>query len=300
MNSSNGPVEPRCSGRPSGTARISPTAHYTGFTWLAHGLSHPAFATASGRFMYRALSPANRALALAGQANLDGYLLGRHRLVDGLLREAITDGGVGQVIEIACGLSPRGYRFAREFGNSLTYIEADLPAMAARKRELLARAGASSPHHSVVAIDATAADGPLSLAHIVRELDPTRGLAIVTEGLVNYFAPNAVLPMWRRFAEILAQFSQGMYLSDLSVGADVGPLERLFAGVLGVFVRGKIHFHFADEAAAGRELRACGFSQVRMCTPDRYPDLTGPFDTHSSRLVRILDARVTPANQVSS
>ena len=40
------------------SARISPTAHYTGYTWFAHGLSHPAFATSTGRVLYRALAPA--------------------------------------------------------------------------------------------------------------------------------------------------------------------------------------------------------------------------------------------------
>jgi hypothetical protein len=39
------------------SARISPTAHYTGYTWLANGLSDPAFATPSGRFLYRASRP---------------------------------------------------------------------------------------------------------------------------------------------------------------------------------------------------------------------------------------------------
>jgi hypothetical protein len=48
------------------SARISPTAHYTGYTWLANGLSDPAFATPSGQFLYRALAPANKLLRAAG------------------------------------------------------------------------------------------------------------------------------------------------------------------------------------------------------------------------------------------
>ena len=34
---------------------ISPTAHYTGYVWFAHGQSHEAFATPQGKVMYHAL-----------------------------------------------------------------------------------------------------------------------------------------------------------------------------------------------------------------------------------------------------
>jgi O-methyltransferase involved in polyketide biosynthesis len=276
-----------------GSARISPTAHYTGYTWVAHGLSHPAFATATGRFVYRALAPINRAMAAAGQANLDGYLLARHHLIDALLRQGITDGRIGQVIEVACGLSPRGYRFAREYGDRITYIEADLPAMATRKRALLDRVGAGGPHHRVVPIDATVDAGPLSLAAITRELDPARGLAILSEGLLMYFGQPAVTGMWRRFAGALGGFRHGLYLADLHLGQDARRLERVFADLLGVLVRGKVHFHFADAAAAIAELAAAGFAAAALRSPELHQDLTGPLDVASARLVRVVEARTS-------
>lgn len=298
------------------SARISPTAHYTGYTWLAHGLSHPAFATATGRLLYRALTPANRALAAARQPNLDGMLLARHRLIDALLEQAITSGEIGQVIEVACGLSPRGHRFAAAHGDRLTYVEADLPAMAARKRAVLARAGSGSAHHRVADIDATADTGPRSLTGIAATLDPTRGTAIITEGLLNYFPLEAVTGMWRRFATALAGFPRGRYLADLHVrsttgasdppgnapnarGRGAGPYqprwERLFAGLLGVFVRGRIHFHFADVEAATAGLTAAGFDRAQLRSPEDHEDLTGPVDLASARFVRIVDAATGPA-----
>lgn len=274
----------------SSTARISPTAHYTGYTWLAHGLSHPAFATPTGRFLYRALAPANRAMAVAGQATLDGFLLARHRLIDALLRQAIERGEVSQVIEVACGLSPRGYRFAASHGQAITYVEADLPAMAAKKRELLGRAGAGSERHRVVEIDATADGGAHSIEAIAASLDPTRGTAIITEGLLNYFDPVAVARMWRRFARALGRFPHGVYLSDLHLGQDARPLERMFAGLLGMFVRGRIHFHFDDEPAAARELGIAGFGRPALRSPEEHQALTGPVDGPSARAVRIVEA----------
>jgi len=280
------------SSRASSSVRISPTAHYTGYTWLTHGLSHPALATPTGRFLYRALAPANKAMAAAGQANLDGFLLARHHLIDALLRQAIERGEVSQVVEVACGLSPRGFRFARDHGARLTYIEADLPAMAAKKRELLARAGAGSATHRVVDIDAMADRGPQSIDAITATLDPRRGTAIITEGLLNYFDPTSTVQMWRRFAGALARFPHGRYFSDLHLGQDARPVERVFAGLLGMFVRGRIHFHFHDESAALHELGSAGFGEAALRSPAAHQALTGPIDTASARVVRIVDARV--------
>lgn len=277
---------------PSRSVRISPTAHYTGYAWLTHGLSHPAFATQTGRFLYRSLAPVNKAMAAAGQATIDGLLLARHHLIDALLRQAIEDGEISQVIEVACGLSPRGFRFASEYGDRITYIEADLPPMAAKKRDLLTRAGGGSPHHRVVEIDAMADSGEASIDGIAAGLDPGRGTAIITEGLLNYFDPASVAKMWRRFARALGRFPTGLYLSDLHLASDARPVERLFAGLLGLFVRGKIHFHFENEAAALRELGIAGFGRAALRSPEEHQDLTGPVDLASARAVRIVDARV--------
>ncbi len=274
----------------SSSVRISPTAHYTGYTWLQHGLSHPAFATPTGRFLYQALVPANKAMAATGQGTLDGFLLARHHLIDALLRRAIERGQVSQVIEVACGLSPRGYRFAKAHGDALTYIEADLPAMAAKKRELLERAGGGSAHHRVVEIDATADAGDTSVDAIAAGLDPARGTAIITEGLLNYFDAASVAGMWGRFSRALGRFPHGLYIADLHLGEHARPVERVFAGLLGVFVRGRIHFHYPDEPAAAAGLTDAGFARPALRAPEDHVDLIGPVHAPSARAVRIVEA----------
>src|SRR5688572_15605351 len=127
--------------RPRGNERISPTAHYTGYVWFANGLSHPAFVSREGRLLYSVLRPANAASRAVGGPTLEGMLLARHRVIDHLLEQEIAAGRITQVVEIAAGLSPRGWRFARRHGDRLRYVEADLPEMAARKRDILARVG---------------------------------------------------------------------------------------------------------------------------------------------------------------
>ncbi|MEJ7604540.1 MAG: class I SAM-dependent methyltransferase, partial [Kofleriaceae bacterium] len=157
---------------------ISPTAHYTGYVWFAHGQSHEAFATRTGRLMYRVLRGPNLVAHKAHLPTLEGMLLARHRLIDRRLTHAIDAGEISQVVEVAAGLSPRGWRFRNRYGAKLTYVEADLPDMIAHKRAILAQLGGETPHHRTVEIDALAATGPTSIGDILATLDPTRGTAI--------------------------------------------------------------------------------------------------------------------------
>jgi len=240
---------------------ISPTAHYTGHVWLANGLSHPAFATREGALMYRALQVPNAIARRTRLPTLEGMLLARHRVIDRELAAAIDTGEISQVVEVACGLSPRGWRFARRYRDRITYIEADLPGMLATKRRILAALGDESPHHRTQVVDALVASGPLSIAAICAQLDPSRGTAIITEGLVNYFDRPTVVAMWSRFAQALARFPHGLYLSDLILGeANHGLLVHGFARLLSAFVRGRVHLHFDDAEDAEATLVDAGFA----------------------------------------
>ncbi len=169
---------------------------------------------------------------------------------------ATVEGRGSQVIEVAAGLSPRDWRFKQEHGSKLHYIEADLPDMAQRKRDLLAHAGLLTPGHEVLALDAMANSGDNTLTALAARLDPDRGTAIVTEGLVNHFETATVTAMWQRFSRVLQGFPQGLYLSDIHVhNANKGAGVQAFKALLSTFVKGRVFLHFDDETQAEAELR---------------------------------------------
>jgi O-methyltransferase involved in polyketide biosynthesis len=163
--------------------QISPTAHYTGYVWFAHGQSHEAFATRTGKLMYQALRGANAIAAATGLPSLEGMLLARHRLIDLRLAEAIEAGEISQIVEVACGLSPRGWRFRARYGDRITYVEADLPGMLANKRRILAELGGETAYHRTAEIDALADAGPTSIAAICAE--QVRLVTVNQEGRVR-------------------------------------------------------------------------------------------------------------------
>ena len=278
-------------GQRNASDTISPTAHYTGHVWVQAGLSPASFATREGTVLYQSLRPMNAVSRAMGGPSIEQMLLARHRTIDHELGAAIEAGQIASIIEIACGLSGRGARFAQRYGEQLTYVEADLPAMAAKKREILATAGLGSDRHRVVDIDALVDDGPKSLAELAAELDPAGGVAIVTEGLLNYFSAENVAGMWRRFARTLAKFPCGLYLADIHLGEDSrGVFATGFSALLSAFVRGKVHVHFKDAAHCVQDLELAGFDRADLLRPEELPDITGPVDPASAKRVRIIEA----------
>lgn len=275
---------------PMPSETISPTAHYTGFVWYAHGLSADAFATSAGRVMYHALRAPNFAARALGAPSLEGMLLARHRLIDLRLEAAIEARQISQVVEVACGLSPRGWRFASRHGEALTYVEADLPGMLARKREVLARVGGETAHHRTMEIDALAESGPTSIAGICDTLDPTRGTAIITEGLINYFPRDTVTAMWARFARALARFPRGVYWTDLILrSGERSVLEHGFTRLLSAFVRGGVYLDFGDRDDAEQALEAAGFDAA-VLDPRDFELGDAAIDRKGAGRVRILEA----------
>jgi O-methyltransferase involved in polyketide biosynthesis len=271
-------------------ASIGPTAHYTGQVWSRNGLSHPELDTVEGRVLHAITAPTMLASRLLGGPTLDAALLARHRVIDALLEQVIADGTVGQVVEVACGMSPRGWRFT-EAHQDLVYVEADLPDMAARKRKALERIGRPE-RHRVVDLDALAGGGPLSLSAITKTLAPDKGLAIITEGLLSYLPREPVLDLWSRFAAAIAAFPGGVYLSDLHVGTDTPSLvTRAFTAGLSAFVGSRVAVHFADDEEARQALLAAGFATAEVSPASDHPAASG---LRGADLVRIVRAQGSP------
>jgi O-methyltransferase involved in polyketide biosynthesis len=270
----------------SGSEAIGPTAHYTGHVWARNGLSHPALDTAEGRHLYGLAQPPMVFARLIRAPTIESFLMARHLAIDAVLERAIADGRVGQVIEVACGMSPRGWRFTERHPD-LVYVETDLPAMAERKRAALERIGRPETHR-VMELDALASRGPGSLPAVAETLVPARGLAIITEGLLSYLPRDAVLDLWARFADTLDAFASGLYVADLHVDADAPRLAaRTFEAFLSVFVRGRVAVHFKTAGEAEQALRDAGFAEAHVRRASEHPEAAGH---RAGDLVRIVEA----------
>jgi O-methyltransferase involved in polyketide biosynthesis len=222
---------------------------------------------------------------------LNRYLLTRHQALDLRLAAAIESGAVSQVVEVAAGMSPRGWRFAARYGPALTYVEADLPAMAARKRASLERIGSVSWDHRVVDVDALNDE---SFNAVLSTLDPTRGTAILTEGLVNYLSPEQLAGLWARIARGLVPFPVGLYLSELHLASASTLAVRIGMPVLSAFVLGRVHLHFDSAEEVLDALTDAGFARADLLVG---ASITGETPESGRELVRIIEAStVLPAS----
>ncbi len=198
---------------------------------------------------------------LLGRGTLEAYLLARHRAIDALLERAIDEGGVSQVIEVAAGLSPRGWRFTERYGERLTYVEADLPGMAARKRRALERIGSLSERHRIVVLDALRDDGPESLAALTERTRPDQGPgdhhrgAAGLPGDATMCGPSGGGSRLRSAASPV-----GRYISDIHLASVADLQVRAFRVLLSAFVRGRVYLHFDSAEDVVAALLAAGFA----------------------------------------
>lgn len=277
----------------AGSQRISPTAYATGYFWYKNGLSPAVFATRRGQYLYRAFWPSLKAVRLVGGLSTNAMLLARHQGIDAFLDGAIAAGRVSQVIELAAGLSPRGWRFAQRYGQRIRYLETDLPAMVATKRKMLQTTGSLGANHQLVTLDALATSGPDSLEAIAGTLDPQAGTAIITEGLVNYLDPQQVSALWQRIARTLGSFHYGLYLNDVYYSnIQNNPVAKVFRQALSGFVRGRLYLHFDDSNHARNVMRGHGFATVNLRQAITLEANSGLADPLGAKAVYVMAATV--------
>lgn len=274
------------------TSRISISAHYTGYIWYKNGLSHPQFVTPMGRAAYWALKPMNVFMQTMIGASIDTFLLQRHFVLDHLVEQAIAD-GYEQIVELAAGLSSRGY-LIKQSHPSIHYVEGDLPGMSARKTELLDKLGRPADHITQPC-NILDESGAQSIEALFDGLDKTKKTLIITEGLVNYFDLPTIRKVWSRLALVMKDFPQARYVTEVYPKLEQHPSYRyvkVAQKVVGFFTQGEYPLHYNSNEAMQQGFLEDGFSTVNVTAPeDYYETLDMPTSSRQS-LVRLVVADV--------
>ncbi|MDF1762250.1 MAG: class I SAM-dependent methyltransferase [Oleibacter sp.] len=276
------------------TSRISISAHYTGYVWYKYNLSAPAFVTGMGRFANLLLSPINGLLRTFANADIDIFLLQRHAVIDHQVKDLIENHGVSQILELASGLSPRGYRLTKQYPH-LNYIEGDLPGMAQRKQAVLKQAGCSDKHN-VYPCNILTEDGEHSISALLAKFDASKPTLIITEGLINYFELPVIRAVWSRMANGLARFPTGHYVTDLYPDFAEHPsykYVKIAQSLVGTLTRGQWPLHYNSDNAIQTGFSEDGFKQVKVIDPaSLYGQVEGLPEADIQTLVRIIQASV--------
>lgn len=273
------------------TSRISISAHYTGYVWYKNGLSRAEFVTGTGQFANVLISPVNAIMKGITGAHMDVFLLQRHLVLDHLLSELIEQ-GAEQIVELAAGLSPRGFRISEKYAH-ITYIETDLPGMAARKSALL-KSLKRPERHRATACNILADAGEDSISGILNSLDKNKKTVIISEGLVNYFPLSMIRPVWANVAKELKAFPEAYYLTDLYPNLVEHPHYRyvkMTQKLVELFTRGKWPLHYNNNEEIKQGFLQDGFSQVDVLDPAQFYQKLNIPQTRNQTLVRLIKAK---------
>ncbi|WP_417566123.1 class I SAM-dependent methyltransferase [Marinobacter sp.] len=279
--------------KPTDSSGISFTALYTGAVWHRYGLSDDALATTKGRVLYHLMTPFEAASKAAIGGNIRTFLLQRHLIIDHLIDRAIRDRGFTQVLEIACGMSPRGLRL-RQRHPLIHMVEADLPDMAGRKALRLLATGRLGDHHQVTPIDILADHGEYQLETVInRVFDNTQPVIIITEGLTSYFSVDVISNFWRRLAAATAKRPGSIYLSE-SYYQPTQPLLsatlKALGSMLGAATRSQVTFHFQTDEQAREHFRSCGFNATTVHDPRSWYGILPIPESRGEPMVRVIEA----------
>lgn len=245
---------------------ISFTAHYTGYIWYSMGISHQALATKKGKTLAALVHPLESWAEKFVGGSMRSTLKQRHSMLDETLEKLVNLSPELQVLEIACGLSPRGWWFRQHYPN-IHYRELDLPDMAAIKQTALQQFEQNSPE--VLSADLFTQE----FESIFKLFDPQKPLVIISEGLINYFSKPLLSELLLSIASYTQQFNQLHYLTDLypePVHHKMATIIWRSSKLLKWASRSAFSFHFTTPKEVTTFFNENGFSKVQVIKPTSY------------------------------
>ncbi|RSZ27648.1 class I SAM-dependent methyltransferase [Acinetobacter bereziniae] len=269
---------------------ISFTAHYTGYIWYQMGISHPLLATAKGKRLAMIAHPIESWGEKFVGGSMRTTLKQRHTILDNRLHQLIDQFPDLQVLEIAAGLSPRGWWFRQQYAQ-IDYRELDLPEMATTKQAALKQIDPASP--AVLSVDLFTQN----FQNAFKVFDPQKPLVVISEGLINYFNKDLL----KQLIQSIANYGQGFkalhYLTDLYPE----PVKNKLAAViwnssklLKLMSRSAFTFHFISPEQVRHFISEAGLKKVEVIQPRLYfnPDHQQNPEEHHGDLVWVVDAQL--------
>ncbi|MFW6698599.1 class I SAM-dependent methyltransferase [Acinetobacter pittii] len=269
---------------------ISFTAHYTGYIWYQMGISHEALATAKGKSLAYLVHPIESWAEKYVGGSMRTTLKQRHTMLDHHLEQLIQESPDLQVLEIACGLSPRGWWFRQHYP-SITYRELDLPDMAQTKQNALQQIEKNAPE--ILSVDLFTE----AFAQAFEVFDPNRPLVVISEGLINYFDKGLLEHLIQSIGHYGATFKKFHYLTDLYPEPIKNKLASIIwnsSKLLKLMSRSSFSFHFKSPQEVKDFFKDTEFEQITIEQPQIFFGQVSQdnHEEHLGDLVWIIHAQI--------
>ncbi|MGK3626472.1 class I SAM-dependent methyltransferase, partial [Acinetobacter sp. A11] len=234
-----------------------------GYIWYQMGISHEALATTKGKSLAYLVHPIESWAEKYVGGSMRTTLKQRHTMLDHHLEQLIQESPDLQVLEIACGLSPRGWWFRQHYP-SITYRELDLPDMAQTKQNALQQIEKNAPE--VLSVDLFTE----AFAQAFEVFAPNRPLVVISEGLINYFDKDLLKQLIQSIGHYGATFKKFHYLTDLYPEPIKNKLASIIwnsSKLLKLMSRSSFSFHFKSPQEVNDFFKDTEFEQVTIEQP---------------------------------
>ncbi len=209
--------------------RVGLTAFYTASVWSSLKVSGAGrFVTWRGRLLHAVVSLGGAAVGLYGRYSVTSlYLAGRHRGLDCLL-ETLNP---VQVVELAAGLSSRGWEMTRH--KSVHYIELDQLQVLSFKHHVTAadpQPLAPSAEYQTLTFDLSQPERlPTELQAY---LQPDKPTLIISEGLTGYLPEAALTRLMLALRDLAECQPNTTILLDFALKLNRADHKRAYFGML--------------------------------------------------------------------
>lgn len=249
------------------SGRISPTANITAHAWDMLGISNAKyFVNPSFKLFFNLIRSIGLPYLINKKNDYVYFMLEpRHRAIDYFM---LTKFSYKQIIELACGFSPRGVTFAEN--PEFTYIESDLPdvlnAKKSKVEELYKNKNLKKNNHKFIESDVfndNLKDKFLPL------LNKNEKSVVITEGLTIYYDMEHLKTIFTNICNLLKASGGGVYITDIYHEEDLK--RNFFNNKVMSYAIKLLRTEFRSDIDNSEEgesfLRECGFDYVESLNP---------------------------------
>ena len=247
--------------------RISPTANITAHAWDLLGISNAKyFVNPNFKFILNLIRSIGFPYLINKKNDYIYFMLEpRHRAIDYFM---LTKFSYRQIVELACGYSPRGMTFAEN--PEFVYIESDLSDMLKSKKakveEVYKSKNVKRNNHKFVQADVFNDSLSEKFQGLLSKNEKT---VVITEGLTIYYDMEHLKTIFSNIAKLLKDNGGGVYITDIYHEEDLkknvlnNKIMNYAIKFLGTEFKSDI-----DNSEEGESfLRECGFDYVESINP---------------------------------
>jgi O-methyltransferase involved in polyketide biosynthesis len=152
----------------------------------------------------------------------------RYKSLSELLKREMSKRNIRQVLELACGIQPRGLIMSED--PNIVYVETDLPDMAEEKRRLIPQLSPDALKRSNYHIEPLNVLNGQDIDRVIPLLG-NEAVAVINEGLLPYLSPEEKRIAAQNILAIIERNGGVWITPDISNSGRLRSMVNLFPGV---------------------------------------------------------------------